>query len=48
MIIKDVDSIAESILVNHPDLNDLNTLVEQIESATLKFIKAVEGFLFKH
>jgi hypothetical protein len=45
---KGVDSIVEHILVDNPDFSDLDTLTEQIESATLKFIKHVESFLSKH
>ena len=45
---KGVDSIVEHILVDKPDFNNLGTLTGQIERATLKFIKDVEGFLSKH
>ena len=42
---KDVDSIVECKLVDHPDFNHLDALTQQIELATLKFIADVEGFL---
>ena len=42
------DSIMDSILVDNPDFNDLDTLTKQIEKGTLKFIKDVENFLSKH
>ena len=45
---KGVDSIMEYILVDNPDFSDLDTLTNQIERGTLKFIKDVENFLFKH
>jgi len=45
---KGVDSIVEYILVDKPDFRDLDTLTEQIERGTLKFIKDVESFLSKH
>ena len=45
---KGVDSIVECILVDSPDFSDLDTLTEQIERATLRFIEDVEGFLSKH
>lgn len=45
---KGVDSIVEYILVDNPDFSDLDTLTKQIERATLKFIKDVEGFLSEH
>jgi hypothetical protein len=41
---KGVDSILENVLVENPDLNDLDALTKQIESATLKFIRDVEHF----
>lgn len=44
---KGVDSILESVLVGDPDFSDLDALTKQIEKATLKFIKDVEGFLSK-
>jgi hypothetical protein len=40
-----VDSIIEDILVDNPDFSDLDSLTEQIERTTLKFIKDVESFL---
>ena len=43
--IKDVDSIIEYVLVEQPDFSDLNTLTEQIEYETVKFIKDVQDFL---
>ncbi len=45
---KGVDSIVEHILVGNPDFSDLDTLTEQIESETLKFIEDVESFLSEH
>ena len=45
---KDVDSILEFILVENPDFNDLDELTKQIDKGTLKFVKNVEKFLFKH
>jgi hypothetical protein len=46
--IKGVDSIVESILVENPDFNDLDTLTKQIERGTLKFIEDIENFLSKN
>jgi len=43
--IKNVDSIIEYVLVEQPDFSDLNTLTEQIEYETVKFIKDVQDFL---
>ena len=45
---KGIDSILEYILVDKPDFSDLDNLTKQIEKGTLKFIKDVENFLFKH
>ena len=45
---KGVDSIIEYNIVNNPDFSDLDTLTQQIEKGTLKFIKDVENFLSKH
>jgi hypothetical protein len=45
---KGVDSIIESILVNNPDFSDLDSLTNQIETATLNFIRDVECFLSEH
>jgi hypothetical protein len=45
---KGVDSILECILVEYPDFNDPDTLTDQIEGATLKFITDVESFLAMH
>jgi hypothetical protein len=42
---KGVDSIIEYILADNPDFSDLDSLTEQIEKESLKFIKDVEGFL---
>jgi hypothetical protein len=42
---KGVDYIVESVLVDAPDFNDLDTLTEQIETGTLSFIRDIEGFL---
>ena len=35
-------------MIDNPDLGELDTLTEQIERGTLKFIKDVEIFLSKH
>jgi len=43
---KGSDSILEHVLVGDPDFSELDTLTNQIESETLKFIKEVENFLF--
>ena len=43
-----VDYILDQVLVDNPDFSDLNTLTNQIERGTLKFIKDVEGFISKH
>ncbi len=40
-----VDSIVEYVLVDNPDFSDLDTLSQQIEYGTLKFINDVENFL---
>ena len=45
---KDTDSIIESVLNSNPDFSDLEKLTKQIEQGTLKFIKDVENFLYKH
>jgi hypothetical protein len=45
---KGADSIIEHVLVDNPDFSDLDALTKQIESAALKFIKDVDGFLSKH
>jgi hypothetical protein len=45
---KGADSILESVLVDDPDFKDLDALTGQIEAATLKFIKDVDGFLSEH
>lgn len=44
---KGVDSIIEYSVVENPDFKDLDTLTQQIESGTLKFIQDVEEFLSK-
>ena len=44
---KGVDSILEYIVVESPDFGDLDTLTEQIEHGTLKFIRDVEKFIAK-
>jgi len=44
---KDVYSIMKYILIDNPDFSDLDTLTNQIERGTLKFIKDVENFLSK-
>jgi Family of unknown function (DUF7000) len=45
---KGVDSILESIVVDHPDFSDQDGLTKQIENGTLTFIKDVEDFLSQH
>jgi hypothetical protein len=45
--VKGVDSIAEYILVDDPDFNDMDDLTKQIDKGTLEFIKDVESFLNK-
>jgi hypothetical protein len=45
---KGVDSIIEHVLVENPDFRDLDALSEQIDGATLRFIKDVETFLSEH
>jgi hypothetical protein len=42
---KGVDSIIEYILVRTPDFRDLDTLTNQIENGTMKFIHDIETFL---
>jgi hypothetical protein len=42
---KGADSIMEHVLVANPDFSDLDTLTNQIETETLKFIKDIESFL---
>lgn len=42
------DSIVEYVLADNPDFSDLNTLTNQIERGTLKFIEDVESFLSEH
>ena len=43
-----MDSIIESVLVDHPDFSDLKAITKQIEIATLQFIADVESFLSEH
>ena len=45
---KDVDSILEYIVVENPDFGDLDSITQQIERGTLKFIDDVESFLAQH
>ena len=45
--IKDVDSIIEYNLLENMDLSDLDTLTEEIEKGTLRFIEDIESFLSK-
>jgi hypothetical protein len=45
---KGVDSILENILVENPDFSDSDTLTQQIETGTLRFIDDVENFLSKN
>ena len=42
------DSILEHIVADKPNFRDLDGLTAQIETATLKFIEDVEGFLAQH
>lgn len=42
---KGVDAILDSVLVSHPDFSDLETLTQQIEQSTMKFIQDIENFL---
>jgi len=44
---KGVDSIIECVAVDDPDFSDLDTLTNQIEATSLKFIEDVENFLSK-
>jgi len=43
-----VDSIMENVLIDDPDFSDLDSLTQQIETGTLKFIDDVVNFLSKH
>jgi hypothetical protein len=43
-----MDSIIESVLIDHPDFSDLQAITKQIEIATLQFIADVESFLSEH
>lgn len=43
-----VDSILEHVLIDDPDFSDLDSLTQQIETGTLKFIDDVVNFLSKH
>jgi len=43
-----VDSIMEHVLIDDPDFSDLNSLTQQIETGTLKFIDDIENFFSKH
>ena len=43
--LKGVDSIVESVLADNPDFSDLETLTNQIEQGTVKFIQDIESFL---
>jgi hypothetical protein len=45
---KGADSIIESIIVENPNFNDLDSLTRQIENKTLSFITDVENFLSNH
>jgi hypothetical protein len=42
---KGVDSIVEYTVADNPDFRDLDTLTNQIETGTLKFIEDIEDFL---
>ena len=44
---KGADSIIECVLVANPDFRDIDSLTNQIERGTLKFIEDVERFLVK-
>jgi len=43
--IQGVDSVVEHVLTENPDFRDLDSLSDQIETATLKFIQDIEEFL---
>jgi hypothetical protein len=43
---KNIDYIAEIVLVKNPDFSDLDALTKQIEAGALKFIEDVEAFLY--
>jgi hypothetical protein len=45
---KGFDSIVECILVDSPDLSDLDALTKEIETGTLKFMEDMESFLSEH
>jgi hypothetical protein len=47
-ITDNVDSIIECTLIDEPNFDDLDTMTEQIESGTMKFIEDVNNFLSKH
>ena len=47
-ITDNVDSIVECTLIDDPNFDDLDTMTEQIESGTLKFIEDVNSFLSMH
>jgi hypothetical protein len=43
--IKGIDSIVENVLVENPDFGDLDSLTQEIEKGTLKFIDDVVEFV---
>jgi len=43
--VKGYDSILEQVIVENPDFRDLDRLTQQIEVATLEFIREIEDFL---
>jgi hypothetical protein len=43
--VKGYDSILEQVIVGNPDFRDLDRLTQQIEAATLEFIRDIEDFL---
>jgi len=45
---KGVDAVIEHVLIADPDFSDLDALTDQIEQATLIFIRDVESFLQGH
>lgn len=43
--VKGYDSILEQVIVEDPDFRDLDRLTQQIEAATLEFIRDIEDFM---
>lgn len=42
------DSVLDHVLIEDPDFSDLDSLTARIESGTLEFIQAVDGFFSNH